>query len=254
MVGALGISSSYGAPTEAFEEAFDRGCNYFTWGTFIKGRSKPMQAAVRNLVDRGLRDKLVLASFSYSHSAMWMGHSTETALRALGTDYLDVLLLGYHNGRPWQRILNRAQKLKEQGKIRFIGLSSHNRKLFPELVKDGIIDVFHVRYNAAHRGAETETFPFLTGDDRPGVVSFTATRWGKLLKADKLPPDEPPASAADCYRFVLSHPTVDVCMAGTRSLEQMRHALGALDLGPLSDDEMTRMRRIGDLVYGKKRA
>jgi hypothetical protein len=29
-VGRLGISSSYGANAEAFEEAFDRGCNYFT--------------------------------------------------------------------------------------------------------------------------------------------------------------------------------------------------------------------------------
>ena len=37
-VGRLGISSSYGAPAMAFEEAFERGCNYFTWGTFIKGR------------------------------------------------------------------------------------------------------------------------------------------------------------------------------------------------------------------------
>jgi len=38
-VGRLGMSSSFGAPATAFEEAFERGCNYFTWGTFIKGRS-----------------------------------------------------------------------------------------------------------------------------------------------------------------------------------------------------------------------
>ena len=37
--GRLGISSSYGAPASAFEMAFEHGCNYFTWGTFIKGRS-----------------------------------------------------------------------------------------------------------------------------------------------------------------------------------------------------------------------
>jgi aryl-alcohol dehydrogenase-like predicted oxidoreductase len=32
-VGRLGISSSFGAPARAFEEAFEKGCNYFTWGT-----------------------------------------------------------------------------------------------------------------------------------------------------------------------------------------------------------------------------
>jgi len=37
-VGRLGISSSFGAPAMALEEAFERGCNYFTWSTFIKGR------------------------------------------------------------------------------------------------------------------------------------------------------------------------------------------------------------------------
>jgi len=42
-VGRLGISSSFGAPAPAFEEAFEKGCNYFTWGTFIKGQSKEMQ-------------------------------------------------------------------------------------------------------------------------------------------------------------------------------------------------------------------
>ncbi|NIM10988.1 MAG: hypothetical protein GTO45_03290 [Candidatus Aminicenantes bacterium] len=41
--GRLGISSSFGAPAQAFEEAFEKGCNYFTWGTFIKGRSSEIE-------------------------------------------------------------------------------------------------------------------------------------------------------------------------------------------------------------------
>jgi hypothetical protein len=39
-VGRLGISSSYGAPAEAFEEAFERGCNYFVIGSFIRAAPK----------------------------------------------------------------------------------------------------------------------------------------------------------------------------------------------------------------------
>jgi hypothetical protein len=43
----LGISSSYGAPAAAFEEAFEKGCNYFVMGSFIRGRSREMARAIR---------------------------------------------------------------------------------------------------------------------------------------------------------------------------------------------------------------
>jgi aryl-alcohol dehydrogenase-like predicted oxidoreductase len=69
-----------------------------------------------------------------------------------------------------------------------------------------------------------------------------------------MPAGESPLTAADCYRFALSHPAVDVCMMGTRSADQMRENLRALDLGPLGADEMSRIRRIGDHIYGKPRA
>ena len=61
--------------------------------------------------------------------------------------------------------MDRALALKEQGKFRFLGLSGHDRKLFPELAQESIFDVFHLRYNAPHRGAETGFR--LTGTCRP---------------------------------------------------------------------------------------
>jgi len=68
-----------------------------------------------------------------------------------------------------------------------------------------------------------------------------------------MPAGEAPPSAADCYRFALSHPAVDVCMMGARTTEQMRENLKALELGPLSEAERARLRRIGDHLYGKPR-
>ena len=59
-VGRLGISSSYGAPAKAFEEAFERGCNYFVIGSFIRGRSKQMIKAIQSIVAKGEREKLVV--------------------------------------------------------------------------------------------------------------------------------------------------------------------------------------------------
>ena len=56
-------------------------------------------------------------------------------------------------------------------------------------------------------------------------------------------------SAGDCYRFVLSHPAVDVCMVGARNLPQMRENLAVLDRGPMDEEDMARMRSIGDHVY-----
>ena len=112
-----------------------------------------------------------------------------------------------------------------------------------------MFDLFHIRYNAAHRGAEKETFAYLNGDDRPGIVSYTATRWGQMLNKKRMPPDEPTPSASDCYRFALSNPAVDVCICGPKNTTQMREGLRTLDLGQLNQEELERMRKIGDHVH-----
>ena len=249
-VGRLGISSSFGAPVRAFEEAFERGCNYFTWGTFIKGRSGEMKEAIRNICGAGRRERLVLAMLSYAHDPFLTELFLKRGLKRLGIEYTDVLILGYFSKRPSQRILDGARKLVEMGLVRHIGLTSHNRKLFPMLHNEGLFDVFHIRYSAAHRAAETETFSHLGGARRSGIVTFTATAWRKLLDPRKMPTGVPVPTARDCYRFVLSNPTVDVCMMGARDLPQMRENLKVLDLGPLNPEELARLRRIGDHVHG----
>jgi len=250
-VGRLGISSSFGAPAVAFEEAFERGCNYFTWGTFIKGRSSEMQKAIRNICANKKRDDLVLAMLSYAHNAFLTETFFVRGLKALGIEYADVLILGYFPKRPPQKVLEGAQKLVEKGLVRFIGITSHNRMIFPQLQKDGIIDIFHFRYNAVHRGAEKEIFPKLIQTDRPGLVSFTATCWNKLLSPKKIKPGEKMVSPVDCYRFVLSNPAVDVCMMGAKTTEQMRENLTTLDSQPMVEEELNRMKRIGDFIYRK---
>jgi predicted aldo/keto reductase-like oxidoreductase len=249
-VGRLGLASGYKAPTAAFEEAFERGCNYFTWGTIITGFSPRLRDALRNIARKGKRDRLVLAMFTYAHNNFFTERLLQKGLKSACLDYADILILGYFSKRPPQRLIDGARKMKEKGLIRFIGLSSHNRKLMAELAGEGDFDVFHVRYNAAHRGAESESFPAMRGDKRPGVVAFTATRWGKLFDPKKMPAGEAPPTAPDCYRFVLSNPAVDVCMMGTRTIEQMRENLAVLDRGPMSEEELARMRRIGDHVHG----
>ena len=252
-VGRLGISSSYGAPAAAFEEAFERGCNYFVMGSFMKGRSKEMIKAIRNISKRGDRDKLVVCMMEYTHSSLLGKPHFYKGLKKLGLDYVDALMLGYYPNRPRKQLMELALGLKEKGVVRHLALSGHSRKLFPKLIESPI-DIFQVRYNAANSGAEKDVFPFCGGENRPGMISFTATRWGQLLKESKMPPGEVPLTAKECYRFVLSNPAVDVCMTGARNLEMMRENLETLDSGPLTPKEMERIRRIGDHVYGKPRS
>jgi aryl-alcohol dehydrogenase-like predicted oxidoreductase len=250
-VGRLGIASSYRAPEPAYLEAFEAGCNYFTWGSFIRGRSKALRAALRALFNGGKRHRVALSLLTYAHSAFLTEVFLKRGLRQLGTDYADVLLLGYYSKRPPQRILDGAVRLREAGIVRAIGITTHNRALVPELHREGILDLFHVRYNAVHRGAEEDLFPHVMEPEKPAIVAFTATCWGRLLSPKRMPPGERPATAVECYRFALSHPAVDVCMTGPRTLEEMRENLGTLHEGPMDEGQLSWMRRIGDHVSGR---
>ncbi len=245
-VGRLGVASSYRAPAPAYLEAFERGCSYFTWGSFIRGPSREFESAARSLFQGGQRSRVVLAMLSYAHSAFLTEHFLKKGLRRLGTDYADVLLLGYFSKRPPQKVLEGALRLKAAGMVRAVGITTHKRSLVPELHREGLLDLYHVRYNAAHRGGETDLFPHVLGPSKPGIVAFTATCWGRLLDPKRMPPGEPPATPAECYRFALTHPAVDVCLTGPRTLEQMRQNLTTLQQGPMSEAELARMRRIGD--------
>lgn len=246
--GRLGVACGYGAPTVAFEEAFEKGCNYFYWGSF---RRSSMAGAIKNISARGQRDKLIVVVQVYNRVASMVAGSVERALKKGKLDYADVLLLGWHNSLPSSRLLDAARKLKESGKVKFLAMSGHHRPAFPTVAEKGIFDIFHMRYSAAHRGAETDVFPKLPHNDRPGVVIYTATRWGKLLKPGKIPAGEKVPDGSDCYRFVLSNPDVDVCMTGPKNREQMQEALKALELGPMNEEEMDWMKRVGDHVSGR---
>ncbi|HEX4593123.1 MAG TPA: aldo/keto reductase [Bryobacteraceae bacterium] len=243
--GRLGMASSYGAPAKAVEQAFERGVNYLYWGTFRRG---PFGQALRNL--RPQRERMVLVLQSYSRIAAVMKPSVEMALRKLSFDYADVLLLGLWNNKPPPRILDASRRLRERGLIRHIALSTHHRPLVASLSADPNFGIIHVRYNAAHPGAEREVFPLLAANGkRPGVVAFTATSWRQLLDPKRLPPGERVPTAADCYRFVLSNQAVDVCMTGPANEAQAAEALRALDLGPMSAEEQAWMRRVGEYIH-----
>lgn len=208
-----------------------------------------MQKAVKNIVKKGLRDKLVLGVFSYAHVPFLTKRLFPKDLQKLGVDYADFLILGSHRSQPGKRTIEMAANLKEKGLIRYVGLSSHRRKLFPRLEERKSVDLMHIRYNAEHRGAELDVFPYIPDEGGPGIVSFTATSWGRLINPKKTPTGYRTPAAVDAYRFVLSNPSVHVCMTGTKTSEEMSEDLSVLDRGPMTEEELNEIKSLGDFLY-----
>jgi len=246
-VSRLGIGSGYNAPAEVVNRALnDYSINYFYWDR----RRRAMGDALRELA-RTRRQEMIIAIQSYDHLGFYLKRSVDKALKELNIDYADILFLGWYNSMPRKRVIDNALKLKESGKIRFLGFTGHNREFHGEMVKRAVspFDVQMVRYNAAHRGAETDVFNSIQ-ENRPGIITYTATAHLKLLNPGKMPAGEKPLTAAECYRFVLSNPDVDICMMGPKTLQEFEEGISALKEGSLREEEMVRARRIGDYAHG----
>ncbi len=106
-----------------------------------------------------------------------------------------------------------------------------------------------VRYNAAHRGAETEVFPAAEAAGLP-VVAYTALRWGGLLRpTPEDPPGFTPPPAPAWYRFVLQNPAVTVTLAAPHDRRELDEDLTVLDAtAPLTSQEYERLAEHGRRV------
>lgn len=242
-VSPLGLGGGYGIDADGVERAFhELGINYF----FVTPRFTPVVEGLRRLIEAGHRDELVLAMGANLPTGWGVESGWAKDVKELGVEYIDVFHLFwvqarfYVTGKTWPAM----RKLKEDGKVRALAISCHDRPMARALADELDLDALMIRYNAAHRGAEKEIFATLP-ERRPGVIAYTATRWGKLLEpASGLGPMTP----AECYRFALSSPSVDVCLVGAKSYDELAaDAKGALE-GPLPDERMEEVRRFGDAV------
>jgi aryl-alcohol dehydrogenase-like predicted oxidoreductase len=178
------------------------------------------------------------------------------ALTLLGTDHIDVLTLYYvERADEWEAIaapggaLSYLRDARRDGAVRKIGVTCHQRPLAARMAESGLLDLVMVRYNAAHRGAEREVFP-VTGRLGLPVISYTALRWGALLRPT---PDDPPGfsvpRAPDWYRFVLQDPAVAVTLAAPQTRAELDEDLGVLEAtGPLGDAEYAALAAHGERV------
>ena len=230
--------------------AMDGGINYLNWCGYEDGLSR----AVARL-SREEREKVVVACQFSARTAATAERELAEVLQTLDTDYLDVPTFYYVESEPeWEEIcspggsLEYLTRAKEEGRIRMVGLTSHQRHLAARWAGSGLLDLLMIRYNAAHRGAEKDVFPVTQQLDIP-VVAFTCLRWRHLLEplpgdsADQVPP------ATEWYRFALANPAVGVVLMAPNGREELLQNLSLLDDWRAADPQtLARLRVRGDRV------
>lgn len=243
----LGLALNYGLDGAGLARALERGVNYFFWTGLRTGATTPvLKAALQR--DRERYVVAAVATLGFYQGGVRAG--AEAVLKKLGTEYLDVFQLGWLGvASAWtEGTLEGLLRLREEGKVRAIGVSIHDRPRAGRLAEDSPLDLLMVRYNAAHPGAEREIFPHLARR-QPAIVAYTATAWRKLLKKPAHW-NGPVMTGGDCYRFCLSSPHVDLALCGPANVAQLDENLDALERGPLTPDEDRWMRAFGSAVHG----
>jgi aryl-alcohol dehydrogenase-like predicted oxidoreductase len=241
-----GLSTSTGLDEAGVREGLERGANYIFWSP----GKKFLKTVIKDVVMPRREQYVLCTGPIIGYFAGSVRRAAEKALRASGSDYIDVLQVFWVNRMSVlsQSVLDEMVKLRDEGKVRAIGISTHDRKLAGRLAEDSPLSMFMIRYNAAHPGAEVDIFPHLERR-KPMVVAYTATCWRKLLRAPKGWTGKV-ATPGDCYRFCLSSPHVDVVLSAPKTAAQLRENLAELEKGPLSNEEMTWMRDFGRAVHG----
>jgi aryl-alcohol dehydrogenase-like predicted oxidoreductase len=241
----LGLSGSFDLDEAGCREALER-VQYVFWSP----RMKTLTPALRDALARDRGRYVVSAGPLLGYFPGAIRRAAEAALRTLGVDFLDVFQL-YWLGKMsafTAAVQEEMSLLQEEGKVRALGVSIHDRPRAGKLAEESILDLLMIRYNPAYPGAEVEIFPHLARR-RPAVVAYTATAWRKMLRPPRSWKGTVP-TAGDCYRFCLASPHVDVVLTGPRNVGELRENLAAVDRGPLSPAEMEEMRAFGRAVHG----
>ncbi len=107
----------------------------------------------------------------------------EESLKRLDTDYIDLLYVHWPNAKiPLDETLGEFDRLKEEGKIRAIGVSNFNLDLMKKAVQITQIDALQPEYNLLQRDIESGVLQFCE-ENRISVLSYNSVAKGILTGA-----------------------------------------------------------------------
>ena len=261
---SFGSSSLRPGQEDVVRLALDSGINYFdTAEGYTRGQSETVLGEVL----KGKRDQVVITSKVVTEADAGeeeLMQRLNASLRRLQTDYIDIFMnhaindLDVVKNPEWHAFLAKA---KEQGKIRFSGLSGHGGRLIECLdyaFDEDIVDVVLVAHNF---GQDPKFFESLTKDfdfvatqqDLPRVlakgkaknvgITVMKTLRGARLN-DMRPFETGDATFAQAgLRWVLSNPHVDAAVITMNSVEKVQEYLGASGWQQLAAGDLALLQR-----------
>lgn len=210
---------------------------------------------------KGRREKFILqghlgsiwqdGQYKRTRDAAEVKAGFDDLLERLDTETIDIGMIHYVDSMAdWQEIVSGpmaayAKELKAEGKIKHIGLSSHNPKIALEAVRSGFIEVLMFSVNPCYDlQPATEQVEDLWDDERYGndllnmdaerqILYETCARLGVgivVMKAfgggDLLDESLSPAGKAltlyQCIHYALDRPAAAAVLAGARTVEELR--------------------------------
>ena len=190
---------------------------------------------------KGRRDEITLVTKVRSHlTPDEFASQIESSLRRLQVDSLDILLLKNVDNdecvRNVKRLVDVFERFREQGKIKFTGLSSHSPDHACEAIETGMIDVAEVPYNYANRYFENVLDSAAERD--VGILAMKPLGGGRLFGNVEKAAPETLDTLVDALSFAMSHPAHPVLIPGIGSEAELDRYLEAIPrLRELSAEE-----------------
>lgn len=254
---------------EVIDRALELGINFIdTAPLYGKGESERRIGKAL----QGQREKVVLASKAVMRGVPYTYDNTiqsvEDSLKRLGTDYLDLIQMHELDETNMEMGMNETipafLKLKEQGKVRAIGVNAFNPNLLLPFIRSGHIDSVQTfcRYMLIDYSAMDELLP-TAREHGVSVINGSVLGMGLLAEAPApfikkdsllvkeaerrikelafLRKTEPKGLIEPAMRFSLSSPDITVTLTGTTSLRSLALNAGYCDGVGLPQDEKDRL-------------
>jgi uncharacterized protein len=232
---------SYGAmltpEPEVIRAGLDMGINYVdTARVYLGGRSEEIVAQAI----KGIRDKLYIATKTRrsSNTAEEIVRDVETSLTNLRTDHIDVIQLHSLDSPERAFIAEVRQaylKLREQGKVRFFGVTTHtNQAAVVNAVADDpakFFDTVLVGYNFKSEPAIKEAVARATKAGI-GVIAMKTQAGG--YKTDELGQISPHQAA---LKWVLQDRNVATTIPGMKTLAHINELLSVMGMKMAGSDK-----------------
>lgn len=247
-------------------QALDNGVNYIDLFMPSPGVRDNFGIALKNkrhrvMIAGHLGPVLKNSQYSRSRNRALCEKYFEDLLTRLQTDYIDVLMLHYVDELDDYEtvfapggLLESAIRYKEEGKVRFIGLSSHRVPATLKAINSGHIDVLMFSVNPAFDSRpgdmELESLGRSASSKQPdkakdkpvagrtelyhacavqgiGVVAMKPYAGGLLFSSNN--PTSIVLTPVQCISYVLSQPAVCTVVPGCKNVAEMKAALAFLD-------------------------